>query len=457
MRKLKQLLNYKISFKIVIFFFFVFLILYGALLKHHYKGGQRFKTFQKIASFFSDIPSITKNIIINKTVYASNQPPIIEKNIEKKKLYFPYPGKRQSLLILPRYNWDTLRSQVDVVDLTNFKTIHTYKHDINLMHSKVKNFNELKRFGIDVRSDDGPIRFEYRHPIILDDGSLISHSDYSPLFKIGLCSNLMFLNDDLVFHHSLMKDHENNIWVGGIIPEDIKTNYLPKDFKHKNFKDDAIVKINSDGKILYKKSVTEILIENKIYNSFRDIYKNEDPIHLNDIEPVLTNGKYWKKGDLFLSVRHLHAILHYRPKTNKLINFITGPFNDQHDVDIISPTEISIFNNNNFYLDSTYSEVVVYNLETKKFSKKFDNHLKKENFKTRNQGLSHILNDGSLFVEEQNHGRLLLFDSNGNKEIEYINKSNNGKVGYISWSRLIENNDFIKKFKLLIKEKKCQK
>ena len=31
-----------------------------------------------------------------------------------------------------------------------------------------------------------------------------------------------------------------------------------------DFMDDSIVKINTDGKILYEKSVTEILIENKI-------------------------------------------------------------------------------------------------------------------------------------------------------------------------------------------------
>ena len=39
-----------------------------------------------------------------------------------------------------------------------------------------------------------------------------------------------------------------------------------KQFQHPipDFRDDAIIKINSDGKILYKKSVIEILIENKL-------------------------------------------------------------------------------------------------------------------------------------------------------------------------------------------------
>ena len=36
-------------------------------------------------------------------------------------------------------------------------------------------------------------------------------------------------------------------------------------------------------------------------------------------------------------------------KNNKIINMITGPFINQHDVDVISKKEISIFNNNLYY------------------------------------------------------------------------------------------------------------
>ena len=47
-----------------------------------------------------------------------------------------------------------------------------------------------------------------------------------------------------------------------------------------------------------------------------------EPIHLNDIEPVLKDGKFWKKGDLFLSSRSQSAIIHYRPKLNKVVNYL---------------------------------------------------------------------------------------------------------------------------------------
>ena len=45
-----------------------------------------------------------------------------------------------------------------------------------------------------IKIDDSEIRFEYRSPIILNDGSLISHGEYAPLFKIDICSNLLWIN-----------------------------------------------------------------------------------------------------------------------------------------------------------------------------------------------------------------------------------------------------------------------
>jgi hypothetical protein len=81
--------------------------------------------------------------------------------------------------------------------------------------------------------------------------------------------------------------------------------------------------------------------------------------------------------------------------------------------------------------------------------------LKKENFKTYSEGLSHIFKDGSLMVEEQNHGRIILFNNKGEKEWEFVNKDENGDIGSVNWSRVIEDEKFIEKFKSLVKNKSC--
>jgi len=435
---------------LLILLFVIWSALFGSLLKHHYEDGENFQFLQKIAVTIAKIPNTAEDmikLIIEGKNPNPNKPPILTKHKDKKRFEQFIPNKRNALLVLPRYDHSISRSVVDIVDLNNFEVIHTYKHDIAEMNDQVTNTEEFPR----IKIDNATIRFLYFHPLLLSDGSLVSDSDDSVEFKIDFCSNLEWINDEEIFHHSKMLDHEGNIWVGGQMNP--KSKYVKK-YSLKDYRDDSIIKINTDGKILYNKSVTEILIENKIVD-INIFAVGMDPIHLNDIEPAFNDTQYWKQGDVFLSSNVLSAIIHYRPSTNKVINYITGPFAQQHDVDILTDKEISIFNNNNFFVDNEYSEVLIYNFETKKFRTLFNDELKKNNFKTPSQGLSHIFNDGALMVEEQNHGRIILFNNQGEKEWEFVNKDKNGDIGFISWSRVIEDELFIEQFKSLVENKKC--
>ena len=434
---------------LVIFLSIVGSILFGSLLRYHYLGGDRFQSLQKIVVTIAEIPMRVQDMIKYRTLNLNKLKPLL-KHKDKKRFEQFIEKKRNALLVLPRYEHSLSRSVVDIIDLNDFEVIHTYKHDIEEMNNLVTNTKEFPRLKI----DESPTRFTYVHPLLLNDGSLISFG--GPAFRIDFCSNLLWINDEERFHHSLMFDHEGNIWVGGHMNP--RSKYVKK-YSIKNFIDDSIIKINTDGKILYNKSVTEILIENNIVaNNFAltsSLSNLRDPIHLNDIEPAFIDTEYWKQGDLFMSIRSQSAIIHYRPSTNKVINYITGPFAMQHDVDIISDKEISIFNNNNFLINNEYSEILIYNFKTKKFRTLFNDQLKKENFKTMTGGLSHIFKDKSLMVDSQDHGRILLFNKEGKKEWEYVNKDKNGDIGNIWWSRIIEDELFIKNFKLMVKNKTC--
>ena len=439
------------TYRIFLFLFFSFIgaIGFGTIVKYNYEGGEKYQFLQKSVMLIVEAPLNLRRMIKNRTINLDKLP-FLPKHKDKKRLEQFIENKRNALLVLPRYDHSLSRSVVDIVDLNNFEIIHTYKHDINEMNNKVINTKEFPRQKIE-RSQ---IRFQYLHPLLFEDGSLIAIN--GPAFKIDFCSNLQWINDEEIFHHSQMIDHEGNIWIGGQMNP--KSQYVKK-YAIEDFYDDSIIKINTDGKILFNKSVTELIIENDIVsNNFAltsSLLKVFDPIHLNDIEPAFTNTEYWQQGDVFISIRHQSAIIHYRPSTNKVINYITGPFAHQHDVDIINDKEISIFNNNNFFVNNEHSEVVVYNFETKTFKKIFNDQLQKENFKTNSEGLSHTFKDGSLMVEEQNHGRIILFNNRGGKEWEFVNKDKNEDIGFVSWSRVIEDEFFIEKFKSLIKIKKC--
>ena len=434
---------------LVLFLSFIGAMGFGAIVKYHYDGGEKYQFLQKPVMLIAKVPINVRNLIKHRTLNP-NKPPILKKHKDKKRFEQFIENKRNALLVLPRYEHSLSRSVVDIVDLNNFEVIHSYKHDIDEMNDQVTNTKEFLRLKI----DQSPIRFRYYHPLLFEDGSLTSI--YGPAFKIDFCSNLQWINQEERFHHSQMLDHDGNIWIGGSMNP--KSQYVKK-YSIQSFSDDSIIKINTDGKILFNKSVTEILIENNIVAdnfALTTSLSNElDPIHLNDIEPAFNDTEYWQQGDVFISINAQSSIIHYRPSANKVINYITGPFAMQHDVDIISDKEISIFNNNNFFVDNKHSEVLIYNFETKKFRKLFNDQLQKENFKTFTQGLSHTFKDGSLMIEEQNHGRIILLNNKGEKEWEFVNKDKNGDIGYVNWSRVIEDQLFIEKFKSLVKNKKC--
>ena len=175
--------------------FFIGLILFGSLIKYHFDGGRKYQLLIKISLFLANIP-MTLNKMIRSKSFNSLKPPILTKHKNKKRFEQFVPCKRDGLLVLPRYDHSLNKAVVDVIDINNFEIIHTYQQNI------------LKK-----NKNENPIKLEYYHPLILDDGSLISEGTYSPLFKINFNSNLKWINDEVVFHHSKAIDHEENIWI----------------------------------------------------------------------------------------------------------------------------------------------------------------------------------------------------------------------------------------------------
>jgi hypothetical protein len=136
-------------------------------------------------------------------------------------------------------------------------------------------------------------------------------------------------------------------------------------------KNDEIRLINLyTGKVIYKKSIPNILINNNLTSLLLGFNKispsNKDLIHVNDIQPVRLNTNFAEVGDLFLSFRHLSTVILYRPSTDSVVWHSAGPWLNQHDVDILNEDMIGIYNNNNIrdgkFLKDTYSNIITYNI-----------------------------------------------------------------------------------------------
>ena len=415
---------------LVILFGIPITIAFGTVVRYEKILGERFGRVSKIAVFLSEMPTIFRNIVFLNELEVQDRFPLLSG-------FNGTPNSSESYLLLSRYDGDLKEGIVDLIDLTNFKVLHTWNPDIDKFNKSVEKVDEFKFLNRDRNNS----RYLLKHPIIVEDGGLVyKHS--SPLIKIDACSNLIFQNTHDEFHHSIEKDIEGNLWVPSrMYPQFLEVEKVGRD----KYADDTIVKLSPDGDILFEKSISQIFIDNGLeYLLFALGNKrlNLDPIHLNDIQPVDFDGEFWKKGDVFLSMRNQSMVALYRPSTNKIIWKGNGPFFHQHDVDILNDHTISVFNNNSKdFSDGRVvdgnNEVIIYNFKNNEYSFYFNDSLIKNDVRTTTQGTSQILPNGDLFVEETNFGRSLYFDSDGSLRWTHLNRAQNGKVYYVSWSRML--------------------
>ena len=415
---------------LVILFGIPITIAFGTVVRYEKILGERFGRVSKIAVFLAEMPTIFRNIVFLNELEVQDRFPLLGG-------FNGTPNSSESYLLLSRYDGDLKEGIVDLIDLTNFKVLHTWNPDIDKFNKSVEKVDEFKFLNRDRNNS----RYLLKHPIIVEDGGLVyKHS--SPLIKIDACSNLIFQNTHDEFHHSIEKDIEGNLWVPSrMYPQFLEVEKVGRD----KYADDTIVKLSPDGDILFEKSISQIFIDNGLeYLLFALGNKrlNLDPIHLNDIQPVDFDGEFWKKGDVFLSMRNQSMVALYRPSTNKIIWKGNGPFFHQHDVDILNDHTISVFNNNSKdFSDGRVvdgnNEVIIYNFKNNEYSFYFNDSLIKNDVRTTTQGTSQILPNGDLFVEETNFGRSLYFDSDGSLRWTHLNRAQNGKVYYVSWSRML--------------------
>ncbi len=430
---------------------------FGILVRQELTSSAKLGRVSKTALFLTEIP-----INLNKLIKRGSYDLQVVDRFPDLKGFNGNPNSRESYLLLSRYDGNLSQGIVELIDLRNFNILHTWNPDIDDFNRSIAKINEFKFLDRDTNDS----RYLPRHPFLLKDGGLVfKHT--SPLIKIDACSNLIFQNANDLFHHSTENDIEGNMWVPShIYPQSLPIEKVGRNFifqiDKKNYYDDGIVKLSADGEIIFEKSVSQIFIDNGLeYLLFGGMYFEIDPIHLNDIQPVDFDGEFWKKGDVFLSLRHQSMVLLYRPSSNKIIWKGTGPFFHQHDVDILDDHRISVFNNNskefvNGNVVDGNNEVIIYDFKTNEYSSYLNQSLIKNNVRTLKSGRSEILPNGDLFVEETNYGRTLYFNSDGSLKWTHLNRAENGKVYLVAWSRILYTDEDIKSVNNFLKSRgKC--
>ena len=431
---------------LVIFLGFVFAVGFGVLVRQELVSDNKLGWISKFALNLAEIPANLRKVALGDLQ--------IQDRFESISGFQGTPNDQESFLLLSRFDGDLNEGIVEIIDLTSFEILHTWNPDIDSINDLVEKNDEFKNLDRDYNNS----RKLLVHPKLTTDGGLWFGWE-SPLSKIDTCSKLIFQIDHDNFHHSIETDLNGNIWAPSYpYPQSLDNKKVGSD--PKDFRDNAIVQLSADGKVLFEKSVSQILIDNGLeYLLFGHGSKfDSDPVHLNDIQPANFDSDYWKKGDLFLSLRNQSMILLYRPSTNKIIWKGTGKFFMQHDVDILDDHRISIFNNNSKNLFGGFSidgnnEVIIYDFKTNNYSTYLSDSLLDHNVKTPNQGRGTILTNGDLFIEETYYGRALYFNADGSLRWTHVNRAGDGKVYAVGWSRILYTKEDIQTVKNFLTNK----
>jgi hypothetical protein len=425
---------------LVLIFSILFAVAFGVLVRQELVGSTKVGWLSKTALSLAEIP-------MNIKVFLKE----MDANLMTEDRFPSLDGfngdfnSKESYLLLSRYDGDLEEGIVELIDLTNFKVLHTWNPDIDEFNNMIDKVDEFKYLTRDANNK----RHLLYNPILLERGDLVFHAFVTPLRKIDSCSKLIFQNKKDIFHHSIEKDIQGNIWTSShLYPQNLSYKKVGRKIPGDGgYYDDAIVKLSSDGKILYEKSISEILIDNGMESRLSMVGTSHefqlDPIHVNDIQPVNFDGKFWKKGDLFISLGHQSMVILFRPSTEKIVWKYDKNIFHQHDINIINENKISIFNNNRKYFHPDkdvvdgHNEVLIYNFVTKKAYPYLKDSLINEDVRTKSQGRSHILPNGDLFIEETNFARTIYFNEDGSVRWTYVNRAENGNVYVVGWSRIL--------------------
>ena len=271
---------------------------------------------------------------------------------------------------------------------------------------------------------------------LLPDGSLITRlrtedNRRDTIIRLDACSNVEW-KKRLGIHHSLERDADGNFWA----PE----------------RSDAwsrkpgLARFSPSGDVLTWIALDDVLARNG-YRHLVDRMNREgriDGLHVNDVEPVLRDGPFWRRGDLFVSLRNPSVVLLYRPATDEIVWLRQGPWMQQHDVDIVSDNEISVFSNNAVRTGDVPSrvlganEVYVYDFATGEARSPWREAMRRHDVRTLTMGAATLFDDGGLMVEEQDYGRVLRLSAEGALLWSYVNRASDGRVYRLGWSRYLD-------------------
>ena len=118
-------------------------ISFGVLVRQELNGSTKLGMVSKTALFLAEIPAKIKGI--SKGLKVEDRFPQLDG-------FNGTPNLNESYLLLSRHDQDLREGIVELVDLTNFKVLHTWNPDIDKFNKSVEKVDEFKYLYRDVNN-----------------------------------------------------------------------------------------------------------------------------------------------------------------------------------------------------------------------------------------------------------------------------------------------------------------
>ena len=392
-------------------------ILFGGVVKYRAEGGRRLGVAGTAALHVAALPKRLVDMFRRSPPPPVPPPPVLapEQRFDGTSGLVLTDGgdfRDDGYLLLTRYDGNRQAWTVELLDLGRRTTVHAWHPDSH-----------------------GPSRIVPAYP--LEDGSLLLIPDFvrGALVMVDGCSRVRWSLDNVRYHHSIERDADGHFWV----PYDLPDRAL-------DFHEEGLARISATGRVLSLSPLSRLLASGRHRHLLYSMEHHlDDPMHINDIQPVPEDGPSWRRGDLLVSLRSRSTVLLYRPaKTNdEIVWLASGPWMHQHDVNIVGPRQMSVFGNNAIRTRGGAQQVLganevhLYDPASNTARSPWRQALQQHRVRTPVAGRATVLANGDVFVEETVYGRALRVNADGSLRWTYVNRGRDGLVYRLSWSRYL--------------------
>jgi hypothetical protein len=299
---------------------------------------------------------------------------------------------------------------------------------------------------------------EVHGALALPDGSVVFNLNYKGMVKMDRCGNVQW-TVPLMTHHSIERSEDGGFWTTGRHYVEGASSFPPIPTP---YKEDTVVKISADGKVLHEMSVPALLFNDKMgraewlsngHDDLRILNYWADGVselvHVNDVEELTSDMAksfpQFAAGDLMISIRNTNVIYVVDPKTGSIKWHQTGPWFRQHDPDFNPDGTLVVFNNNTDSTDDGSvwggSSIVSFNLATGSWAFRYGGNPNQKMY-ARGLGKVQVLENGNVLITEATAGRA--FEINSKNEIvwEFINKYDDRSAAVVTQAIRYPNNYF---------------